>query len=871
MKRISSLTILIFFAALFLIMNTMGVFHYRDTILLCETRKDSMFNLNLKYDTLVNHLRNNANLYLLTNDSRYYTQYNILMNDYTRENNVNLGYRTFTEEQATQKLKAVDPTREFTLKSQVKFLEFNQEEAALYRDYLHSINSLIDSIQLALETKDPSIFLDKEFALDYIDQSESMTKLMRSYIERLNRQEDSTLTNQRILEGTMILFTCLVMGTAVICFYLLMKENRSNSYFRQLYTTVVENINVGLCILDKNGRFEYVNPAYKDIMENDSDYKGMRPFDLLGTEVDKIINIPPGGFRAREGGNQQMEIHGETKEIQYEHFTIHVQQDSKKYVDLITDITQTAKMERQMKEQLDEIRYYSGAKDSFIANMSHEIKTPINAILGMSHFLKNTELTVHQKDLVGKIESSSDVLLSIINDVLDFSKMKSRELTLYPVAFPLLDVVHSVRDMFQAQMQEKNLEWKEFVAVDPELCLVLDRTRFLQVLVNLVGNACKFTNRGHISLSVHVVEEQEKSILLQFRVEDTGIGMQAKDMGKLFHEFEQLENHLSKKHTGTGLGLAICKQIVSAMGGEIWAESDKGKGSRFFFTIPAPKALPSDLMANSNPASKPRPNGQGQRILVVEDTEINAEVVETLLNEVNIVCDKAGDGVEAVELCKAHGPDYYRLILMDIHMPRMNGYEASAVLKQDLKITSPILALTATSVDEKIRQDCEGTIDDFILKPIKADEFYEILCDYFPREDVSESEVPVAEAAPAAPAIPEAEAAPDPIDKMEEAIHNMGGIEAIYFKHLNKFKKNYVDTPAQIQASLDQDDYEEARRLAHSVKGLSGTLGMSALQDAAYVLEMKIAERAPDASSALESFTICLQAVIDYPISSTNS
>lgn len=904
MKRLSALIAFILIVTILLGANAVGVFHYRDGALICETRKDSILNLNIKYNTLLSMLQHNLNRYIMTNDDRFSTEFYSLIHDFKEGSSVALDFNSFSEKQVMRQLGSSNPENMFNLEDQVKYLDFNPEEQKMYQGFLKVYKSILADLETAMEQADQKILFTEDFSDRSVDQHNRITALMHQYIDRLNDQEDKMLKGQGVLEFTLIFSSVLMVFLAWICFRLLAQENRVNFYFRSLYTTVVENISAGIAILDKEGHFEYINPEYESIMEFRSDPAGFTPRELLGSSVAEAVNIEKDQVREREFGESCFKINGNEKHIKYAHFTILDESGSRKYVDLIDDTTENQLMQKKLRAQMEEIQYYSGVKDSFIANISHEIKTPINAILGMSHFLKNTNLTERQKDLVNKIENSSDVLLSIINDVLDISKLKSKKMVLYPSEFQLMEAVYTVRDMFHAQMQEKGLEWRENIMIDPDCCVCLDRTRFIQILVNLVGNAFKFTSRGSIGISIRKISEDSKRVYLQFRIEDTGIGIDPQDIHRLFHEFEQLENHLSKQQMGTGLGLAICSHIVKAMGGYIWVKSEKDEGSRFYFTIPAPKALEQPELQISAPRRNLRPDGRNARILVVEDTEINAEVVESLLEEVGISCDKAIDGLEAVNICRTHDPNYYHLILMDIHMPRMNGYEASRMLKEELKIESPILALTATSLDNKIIEENKGMIDGFILKPIKAEAFYAALCDYFPAVE-SDPEVetsaasdstdtdPLTEAsaasvptdtdplteAPAAPVLSDTEPftdesialeepeETDPFSLREKAICNLGGREDLYRKHVEKFQRNYGDSGKEVEQALVSKEYEEAQRIAHSVKGLAGTLGMGRLQESAAQLEIKIAEGAYQAaSSALELYEKALKEVISTPL-----
>lgn len=861
MKRLNTMIILILCVTFLLVVNAVAVFNYGDGVLSCETRKDSMLNFVIKYETLASVLRSDAKQYLETGDEKFETSFNEQMNNYHSLDHISLGYRTFTVLQAKEQLHLVDPSEDFTIKAQADFLKFNEKEDALYQEFLHSYDKYLTMVSKSMTEYNASFLSSLALEQQYSEQQKMMNTLSSHYMRRLNEEEDAVVLTQNMTEITLIMLALLLLVVACIFFLFLLKENKWNAYFRQLYTTIVENVNVGLSIINQSGEYEYMNAKYKEILGvKNARPLGKAPSQILSREVTDVLDLIPKLDAARSEGRLQLTVNHVEKYVDYDHFLIYDENNQPKYIDLLHDITETEQMQLQLKKQLREIEFYSHAKDSFLANMSHEIKTPINAIVGMTYFLKSTELSRKQQDLVEKVESSSDVLLAIINDVLDLSKIKSRDLTLYPTAFSLAEVIHSVEDMFIAQIASKDLDWFCDMNFVPDLCLRLDRTRLIQVLVNVINNACKFTAHGYITLSVETKSETSELVHLEFCVEDTGIGIPKQDIPKLFREFEQLENHLTKQHKGTGLGLSICKHIVEAMGGRMWVTSEINTGSRFFFTIPAPKADVEEVTAITAQSSESTTfDGDGAKVLIVEDTEINLEIAENLLKSMNVRCETATNGLEAIERCRDHPADYYRVILMDIHMPEMDGYTASEILKNEMGITAPIIALTATEVADETGLKHRDTISDFILKPFKAETFYKMLSKYF--SSSSGSFGGTATAQPDRPT--DNEDASGPFAGKATAIHNLGGMDSIYYKHVAKFKANYPQTPSQIASLLESGEHDEAKRHAHSVKGLAGTLGMLTLQKAAASLEKRISEgdkkRFP---SALEEFRLALDEVI---------
>lgn len=856
MKKVnlSFMAVMIISLVIILIMNTMAVFAYRNEVISIEIRKNSMLSFDIKYSNLLETLYSDTKLYLQTNDERFKSEFFMFLNNYKSNGSASLDFRVFTEAQTSDSLKRIIASRNFTISTQADYIHFNQEEQQLYTSYLTLFDKLVGLLSDAVGDRSDVGIVTEEFDKMYSEQAAAMAGLSKSYIDRLNRTEEIVLTYQKILERTLIIVCLLLLAFSSATFYLILRESAYHSSFSKLYNTIVENIDGGIAILDKDYRFKYTNLKYREIMDIESeDPTGKMIPETFDQRVSEIIEQSAMQQPSGEGVTD-LRIGGKKKNIIYSYFTIEDERKNNLYVHLIRDNTKTEELQAQLRKQLKEINFYSQAKDSFIANISHEIKTPINAILGMVHFLKSTRLSQNQKELVRKIETSSDILLTIISDVLDLSKIKNNTLSLYPTDFSLESVIKSVEDMFSNQLSFKGIEWRTGYEFNRNLCLHLDKTRFVQVLVNLINNACKFTDSGYIKLTAESLSENEDKVLLQFCVEDTGIGIAEKDISKLFREFEQLENHLTKQHQGTGLGLYICKNIIESMDGRMWVKSTKGQGSKFYFSIPAQKALePKPSTAASTVNTLPL-DGNGGRALVVEDTEINSEVAVKLLNDANIACDTASDGVSAIEMCRGKAPDYYNVILMDIHMPNMDGYTAASVLKNEMQVTSPIIAITASDINDQIRAEQADTIECFLLKPFKATAFYKAIAPYF---QIRDSVI----ALPETPALEEGRK--DPFAGREEAIKNLGGLTSIYYKHVEKFKANYADSTRKIASLLAEKNFDEARRLAHSIKGLGGTLGMLDVMESAAELEKAILRgEGYDLCVELENFDRDLKAAI---------
>lgn len=645
-----------------------------------------------------------------------------------------------------------------------------------------------------------------------------------------------------ILENSLIFLGLVLITSVVTGIMRTIRASENLDYMKNLYAAIFKNIDIGIAIIDESNVFDYVSPRFREIMSfNDVSLLKRNAAEVLPKSVHRFIieyRLLP-DYSAEESVEQTI-VFKDTY-INLKAFRVRDKHNQSKYIITAEDQTEQILMEHRLTDQLEEIQFHTNAKESLLANVSHELKTPLNAVIGLTHILEDTKLDKHQQEIVSKINVSSDFLLSLINDVLDFSKLKNGSVKLSPSHFQLKTLLNDIHNIFYPVTASQDIQFLESYDFDPDLGLHLDRLRLEQVLVNLINNACKFTDVGYIRLSVCVLQEFQETVTLKFSVEDTGIGIDPKDITNIFSEFYQLENHLTKLHQGTGLGLPICKRLVEHMGGTLWAESKKGVGSTFYFTVTAPKYY--GVSDDAEEQIETTLYGHGEKILVVEDTEINYDVVNELLAKVNILCDHASSGQEAIRICSEPNIPY-KVILMDIHMPEMDGYETSRRLK-DMGITIPIIALTASNVDEEKQQKYGELFVDFILKPFKYTRLYSALHPYI--EDV-----------PSASALVPAE---DPFAGRDLAIENLGGSTALYEKHLARFQKNYVNSGDTIEGHLHKGQRDEARILAHSIKGLAGTLGLTHLSRASADLESAISEGQEDLTNQLSLFRKKLSSV----------
>jgi signal transduction histidine kinase/CheY-like chemotaxis protein len=491
---------------------------------------------------------------------------------------------------------------------------------------------------------------------------------------------------------------------------------------------------------------------------------------------------------------------------------------------MFDNVTARKIAEQELKEAKEIAEKSVMAKDSFLANMSHEIRTPMNAIIGFTEILSRTPLSHDQNEYVSSVKSAGENLLSIINDILDFSKIESGKIEFEQIPFSLRNELKHVNSLLKIKALEKGIALEVFIDAELPDNLGGDPVRLNQILMNLIGNAIKFTTEGEVTVKVKALEQDGEACSVFFSVKDSGIGIPPEKLDTIFERFTQASNETTRKFGGTGLGLSIAKNLVELQGGSLGVKSTPGKGSEFSFQITYRKA--TELMGSG---SEKFEFTQGDvvkaRILLFEDNELNQKLAKNYLSDFGFETEVASNGQIGVEMLKLKE---YDLILMDLQMPEMDGYQATRYIRQELKLQTPIMAMTAHSLVGEKDKCIEMGMNEYIPKPFRPQELYGKICKLLQRNEVQpQSRAPRAEKK-------HAKKGKVQLDYLFEL---SGGNSEFEKEMLELFLTNVPADMALIGKAIGEKTFDVIKRVSHKLKSSITMVGAHFLLEALDLLE----------------------------------
>ena len=496
-----------------------------------------------------------------------------------------------------------------------------------------------------------------------------------------------------------------------------MNEMQNNELLK--FKKIVNTANYGVVIIGLDFKISYINKYFAEL-------HGYAPDDLVGKHIKKLHNEEQ--LLELDSILKTLEIEKEMSNTELWHVHemgyifpvlmngIYIEFDNKEksYALIGVDLAEQKMTEKELDNAKLEAEAATKAKADFLASMSHEIRTPMNGIIGMTNLLLDTSLNDEQLEFVEIIKTSADSLLTIINDILDFSKIESQKLELEEHPFSIRNCIEDVFDLLSTKATSKKIELLYLIKEDVPSNIVGDITRVRQVLVNLVNNALKFTEKGHVLIEVSKLEVNEDIVKLKFSVQDTGIGIPKNKLDILFEAFSQVDSSTTRKYGGTGLGLAISKQLSELMGGKIWVESVIGKGSDFSFTINTKETRDEIKEGKTKEV-----NLKNKKILIVDDNPVNRKILEVQTRNWNLEPILFESGFATLA---SIDDNYYDIAILDLHMPGMDGLELAQLIHAKKPELPLILLSSSGDITKQVKE--ESPIGTFLLKPVKHKYLY---------------------------------------------------------------------------------------------------------------------------------------------------
>jgi len=607
------------------------------------------------------------------------------------------------------------------------------------------------------------------------------------------------------------------------------------------FAQLIKNLNNGILVEDANRKIVLVNHLFCQMMNLSLDPDRMIGMDcgeaadtlkLLFKDSDIILQRVEELIARRElvTGDELYMLDG--KILVRDYIPIYVDNEFKGNLWKFQDITQIKQEELALHEAKEQAEESSRAKEIFLANMSHEIRTPMNAIMGMCQQLKKTWLNNQQRSWLDTIDSAAENLLVVINDILDIAKVEAGKLDIEAIGFRMKDILSRATKVMQHKAEEKGISLSYTLDSNVSPVLIGDPYRLNQVLLNLIGNAIKFTPKGTVSVTcsaggpLNIGDNQ----CLRIVVKDTGIGMDEPFLNRLFDKFSQEDRTVTRKYGGTGLGMSICKQLIGLMNGHILVKSQKSEGTEVILTIPFLRGRECDLQQNETVAKDPV-IFKGKKILLVEDNEMNRLVARTVLNNYGAEIHEAVNGLEGVESLKK---ERFDLVLMDVQMPEMDGLEATRKIRLEIDATIPIIAFTANAIKGDTDKCLAAGMNDYVSKPFEEARLIRTIACWLDgsRRACPEITTPANQPPPA-----------DSLFDLTRLNTISKGNQTFVHKMITLFLEEVPQFTEEMLSAYTSGNYEFIKKTAHRIKPTLGNLGINTLKDDIQTIEQLAADQ----------------------------
>lgn len=600
------------------------------------------------------------------------------------------------------------------------------------------------------------------------------------------------------------------------------------------YRNIIENMNLGMVQTDDYDKIVYANNTFCAMSGySQEEMIGVKSIDLLLTG-ENAARMKEANIRRRNGQSDAYEIQLQNKAGEHKWWMVSGAPLIDNYgqyqgsIGVNLDITSQKTMELELRKAKADAETSAHSKEIFLANMSHEIRTPMNAIIGIGRLLGKTGLEAQQKYYLDIIQNASGSLLTIINDLLDYSKIESGKMTIERVGFNLTNLVDNTIKILHHKAEEKNLLINSYFSPEIESVLIGDPHRVNQVLMNLLGNSIKFTETGEINVVCDVLPAEANVQKIHFSVTDTGVGMNEDFLAHIFDKFTQEDESITRKYGGTGLGMSITKQLIGLMGGNIEVESQKNVGTKISFVISFPIGSQEDLPSVWNTTIDSQVL-KGKKILLVEDNYMNRVLAETILGQYGATLTSAENGAIAIEQLER---SIFDLILMDVQMPVKNGIETTLYIRDKIDKNIPIIALTANALKKEQERCLSCGMNDYISKPFDEDELIHLIAQWLgntnsvvQKEDVMKAKVP-------------------------EKLYDLGklritskGDEKFVTRMVQIFSSEIPISLDQLNAAFENGDLAEVAAIAHRIKPSVQSFGILSIGAELQTLESLEEER----------------------------